>query len=297
LTALAGIAAAEAPGGGGGSSPRMPSASASQFDYAAEYRKGVDALNAKKYRAAREAFTKVLQVGSRDPDTNFLMGAACAGMNDTKAARKYYERAVKLDNKMIDAHRELAVTYAKLGETAKAQAELAVLQQRLAACASKCADATLLKQSINYVQASLQNKPQASIDTGSDLLFASATAGDHAYLQAVALINEKKYDAALTALEAAKASFGAHPDVLTYLGFTNRKLGRLDLAEEYYRQALAAAPNHKGATEYYGELMVERGDMKGAKAMLARLDELCTFGCPESDELRRWVQQKRSPAS
>ena len=37
-----------------------------------------------------------------------------------------------------------------------------------------------------------------------------------------------------------KATFGAHPDVLTYLGFANRKLRHYDLAESYYRQALAA---------------------------------------------------------
>ena len=35
-------------------------------------------------------------------------------------------------------------------------------------------------------------------------------------------------------------AFGAHPDILTYLGFANRKLGRFDVAEDYYRQALAA---------------------------------------------------------
>ena len=54
--------------------------------------------------------------------------------------------------------------------------------------------------------------------------------------------------------------------MLTYLGFANRKLGHYDLAESYYRQALAAAPNHKGATEYYGEMMIERGDMAGREA-------------------------------
>jgi len=85
--------------------------------------------------------------------------------------------------------------------------------------------------------------------------------------------------------------------VLTYLGFSNRKLGRYDVAENYYRQALAAAPNHKGATEYYGELLVERGDLAGAERMLARLDSLCTFGCAEAEELRRWVEARAEPAS
>ena len=66
---------------------------------------------------------------------------------------------------------------------------------------------------------------------------------------------------------------------------------------EHDRAALAVAPEHKGATEYYGELMVERGNIAGARAMLARLDSLCTFGCAEADELRRWIEAGRSPAS
>ena len=93
------------------------------------------------------------------------------------------------------------------------------------------------------------------------------------------LRNEGRYEEAIASLERAQASFGAHPDILTYLGFANRKLHRYAIAERYYREALAAAPTHKGATEYYGELMVERGDIAGARTMLARLDSFCTFGC------------------
>ena len=43
--------------------------------------------------------------------------------------------------------------------------------------------------------------------------------------------------------------------------------------------------------------MVERGDLPGAKAMLAKLDNWCTFGCAEADELRRWIAAKGRPAS
>jgi Flp pilus assembly protein TadD len=134
------------------------------------------------------------------------------------------------------------------------------------------------------------------LSTEPPLLFASVKDGDSAYLQAVSLINEHRYQEAIDQLQRARTSFGAHPDVLTYLGFANRKLGRYDLAEDYYHQALAAAPNHKGATEYYGELLVERGNMAGAKSMLAKLDGLCTFGCAEAEELRRWVDAKGAPA-
>ena len=139
----------------------------------------------------------------------------------------------------------------------------------------------------------MASPPQASLQTDPPLLFASAAAGDHAYLDAVSLIHEGRYEQAIASLERARASFGAHPDILTYLGFANRKLHRYDVAERYYRAALAAAPRHKGATEYYGELMVERGNLAGARQMLAKLDTICTFGCAEAEELRQWIRDRR----
>jgi tetratricopeptide (TPR) repeat protein len=221
---------------------------------------------------------------------------ADAGLNDYKNAAKHYERALRADSKLVIAQQELAVTYVKLGDVAKAQAALAKLKTMDASCAGSCKDAELIKKAISTIEAALGQPTHAMLTTDPPFLFASAKAGDTAYLQAVSLINEKRYGEAIDELQRARATFGAHPDVLTYLGFANRKLGRYDLAVSYYRQALAAAPNHKGATEYYGELLVERGDMAGAKHMLAKLDTLCTFGCAEADELRRWVEAKGAPA-
>jgi tetratricopeptide (TPR) repeat protein len=279
-------------GGGGGGGTSVPSTSAPDFDAADEYRKGIEALKAQKYSEAKASFKKVLGVAPRDAATNLLAGLADAGLNDLKSAQKHYEKAVRADGNMIAARQELAITYAKLGQRDKAQAELAALQKLDQACAGTCKDAQTLKQAIATVQAALGAPTQASLRTDPPLLFASAEAGDHAYLDAVGLINEGRYEQAIVSLDRARASFGAHPDILTYLGFANRKLHRHAAAEGYYRQALAAAPEHKGATEYYGELMVERGDLAGAKKMLSKLDAICTFGCAEADELRRWIEAK-----
>jgi Flp pilus assembly protein TadD len=138
--------------------------------------------------------------------------------------------------------------------------------------------------------------PSARLETQPGLLFASAGGGDRAYLDAVSLINDHRYEAAIASLEAAKAAFGPHPDILTYLGFANRKLGRFEIAESYYKAALAASPGHRAASEYYGELMVERGDKAGARRMLASLETSCTFGCAEADELHRWIDAGHAPA-
>ncbi len=72
-------------------------------------------------------------------------------------------------------------------------------------------------------------------------------------------------------------------------------MGQLDRAEGYYRQALAVAPTHRGATEYFGELMVERGDLVGARRMLAALDRQCAFGCAEAETLRLWITKGADP--
>ena len=282
------------PGGSGGSSP---SASAPGYDPAAEYRKGMEALQAQRFQEAKKAFERVLSVAPGDASTNFLAGLASAGLNDFKASRKYYERAVKADKDLVPARRELGVTYLKLGDKPKADAQLAALKAMQEKCGGACAKAAEIGGAIEALTAAIGAPPQARLETRPSLLFASASTGDRAYLDAVALINEGKYEAAIDSLTAARAAFGPHPDVLTYLGFANRKLGRLDAAEAYYRSALAAVPDHRGATEYYGELMVERGDLAGAERMLAKLEGSCDFGCAEADELRRWIEAARSRAS
>ena len=282
----------------GGSMSSAPSMSTPDFDAATEYRNGIEALKANHFADAKKSFSNVLQVASTDANANFLAGLADAGLNDFKGAAKHYERATKANSKMVDAHQELAITYVKLGQRDKAQAELDKLQKLDTTCAGTCEDSAKLKDAITAVQAALAAPPpQARLDTKPPLLFASADGGDHAYLDAVSLINEHRYQDAITALQRARAAFGAHPDILTYLGFANRKLGHYDVAEGYYRQALAAEPKHKQATEYYGELLVERGNIAGAKVLLAKLDSMCTFGCFEADELRQWIAAKGQPAS
>ena len=288
---------ASPPGGGGGGGGAAPSMSGQQYDAAAEYRKGMEALQGEHFADAKKAFEHVLTVAPEDANTNFLAGLASAGMNDLKSARKYYERAVHADHDMVQAHQELGITYAKAGEKAKAQGELDRLNQMQQKCGATCAKAADIGKAIQALTAAMGSAPQARLETQPGLLFASAAGGDRAYVDAVGLINDHRYADAITSLEKAKAAFGPHPDILTYLGFANRKLGRYDVAEHYYRAALAAAPGHRAATEYYGELMVERGDKAGAQKMLASLETSCTFGCAEADELRRWIDAGHAPTN
>jgi Flp pilus assembly protein TadD len=188
---------------------------------------------------------------------------------------------------------------AKLNQADKAKAELDLLQKKAAACGDTCADATKLKSAVAAVQGAMGSgapAPSAEL-TPPSLLFATPSQGDSAYVQAVSLINQHRYQDALDSLAEAQRAFGPHPDVLTYIGYTYRKMGQLDRAETYYQQALSVYPTHRGATEYYGELKVERGDMAGARKMLAELDRQCAFGCVEAETLRQWIQLGHDPAS
>src|ERR1044071_200465 len=113
----------------GGSMSSAPSMSAPEFDAAAEYRAGIAALKASRFADAKKSFGKVLGVAPTDANANFLAGLADAGLNDFKAAAKHYERAVRANSKLVDAQRELAMAYLKLGDRAKAQGALEKLQK------------------------------------------------------------------------------------------------------------------------------------------------------------------------
>lgn len=55
---------------------------------------------------------------------------------------------------------------------------------------------------------------------------------------------------------------------LTYLGFTNRKLGRVEAAMDYYAQALATNPANNLARSYRAQGYVEQGKIAEAIAEL-----------------------------
>lgn len=282
---------ARAAGSGGGDMGSMPSESAPAYDPVAEYAKGVAALNAQQFKEAERALSRVTSAQPKNAQAWRMRGLADAAQNDFKGARKSYERAVKLDPDNVAAHRGLGVSLGMLKDP-KAQAELDWLAAKAQAC-GECAEAQALKEAVEAVRSAMGATTTAA--AGGSLMFAAPAAGDRAYLSAVGLINERRYDEALLALAKAGEAFGPHPDILTYQGYVWRKKGDVARAEDYYRQALAAAPNHRGATEYYGELKVERGDLAGARLMLARLERACTYGCAEAEELRRWIEAGGEP--
>ena len=107
-------------------------------------------------------------------------------------------------------------------------------------------------------------------------------------------IKNKKYDAAINTLLAANQPSSA--DWNNLLGFAQRKKSPPDLnaAEFYYQAALKIDPKHKGALEYYGELLLMKNDLPGAEQMLARLDKVCFFSCEEYRDLKEAIAKYKT---
>lgn len=280
-----------AAGSGGGGGGGMPSQTAPEYDPAADYQKGATAFRAGQYAEAVKSFKRVVSAMPRNAQAQYLLGASYMALSDFKKARAAMTAAVRYDEKLIEARRDLGIVHAKLGTADKAGDQIAALKAMASNCGTGCRDAARLNDAIAKVEAALLAGKTALRPIRPDIQLAQAISADAVYVQAVGLINEKRYEEAIAQLDNALWATGPHPDVLTYLGFANRKLHQYEVAESYYQAALAIAPEHRGALEYYGELKLERGNIAGAKAHLAKLESICGFGCHEVDELRRWIKE------
>lgn len=99
------------------------------------------------------------------------------------------------------------------------------------------------------------------------------------YKEAVSLATAGHYTQALEMLWSIKDRDRA--DVLTYIGYSTRKLGNVDAGIGYYHKALALDPGHNRAREYLGEGYLQKGDVAGAKAQLKEIALRCGTDCRE----------------
>ena len=100
---------------------------------------------------------------------------------------------------------------------------------------------------------------------------------------------EKLYLKALNKFEKAYAKNKKNADILNYLGYTLRKTGNLQEAEQYYLKGLDLDSGHLGINEYLGELYVQTGRIELAKERLTVL-EGCK--CEEYEELKELIENK-----
>ena len=104
-------------------------------------------------------------------------------------------------------------------------------------------------------------------------------------------VKAENYEKAIELLTEADQKKSA--DWHNLMGYSLRKkaVPNLNEAEKYYISALNLDAKHRGALEYYGELLLLKNDLAGAEKLLTRLDKACTFGCEEFRDLKKSIQQ------
>ena len=100
---------------------------------------------------------------------------------------------------------------------------------------------------------------------------------------------KKLYAQAFKKLEKAYSTDKNNPDVLNYMGYTSRKIGKFEQAEKFYLAGLKIKPDHNGINEYLGELYVQTNRIKLAEERLAVLKNC---NCEEYQELKKIIQNK-----
>ncbi len=111
-------------------------------------------------------------------------------------------------------------------------------------------------------------------------------------------LKSANYESAIKVLQTANDSASA--DWNNLIGYAMRLKNPPDLmaSETFYKAALKIDPAHKGALEYYGELLLMKNDLAGAEQMLARLETICFFSCEEFRDLKQAIAtHKAKPAS
>ena len=100
---------------------------------------------------------------------------------------------------------------------------------------------------------------------------------------------KKIYSQAFKKLEKAYSSDKNNPDILNYMGYTSRKIGNFEEAENFYLKGLDIKPNHNGINEYLGELYVQTNRIEKANE---RLKVLKNCNCEEYSELELIIKTR-----
>jgi tetratricopeptide (TPR) repeat protein len=108
---------------------------------------------------------------------------------------------------------------------------------------------------------------------------------DELYEQGRVLAKEGEYEWALNVFSTIKNQ--NDPKVLNYIGYANRKAGRLETGFAYYKKALDIDPNFVLAREYYGEGLVAAGRVDLAQIQLDEIAKRCGTHCSEYKELAK----------
>ena len=106
------------------------------------------------------------------------------------------------------------------------------------------------------------------------------------------LAKDGHYQEALNVLETVANKDDAV--VLTYLGYSHRKLGQVDLGISLYKKALDIDPENIDTREYLGEGYVTKGELDLAWLELSEIEKRCGTTCDEYRALDKVLRSGRS---
>ncbi|MFZ1813822.1 MAG: tetratricopeptide repeat protein [Rhizobiaceae bacterium] len=113
------------------------------------------------------------------------------------------------------------------------------------------------------------------------------------YDQGKALAKAGNYEAAIGML--ALAPDQNDPRVQNYLGYSNRKLGRMDEALGHYQLAISLDPDFSLVREYLGEAYIQLGQLEKAREQLSEIERICgNRSCGEYGDLASLIVQSQA---
>lgn len=108
------------------------------------------------------------------------------------------------------------------------------------------------------------------------------------YDQGKALAKAERFEEAIAMLKLAPDQ--GDPRVLNYLGYSHRKLGRMDEALGYYHAAVGRNPDFSLVREYLGEAYIQLGLLEKAREQLSEIERICgSRSCSEYGELAELI--------
>ncbi|MGE5151576.1 MAG: tetratricopeptide repeat protein [Rhodospirillaceae bacterium] len=128
--------------------------------------------------------------------------------------------------------------------------------------------------------------PALAMGSSSDKPEATKAGPPSDYSRAKAMIEAKNFNEAIPLLQQVVAKEPKNAEAYNLLGYATRKSGNPNGSLQYYTTALQIDPKHLGANEYLGEAYLMLGKLPQAEQQLARLDQLCMFGCVEYRTLK-----------
>jgi len=120
----------------------------------------------------------------------------------------------------------------------------------------------------------------------------SSMNNEQLYATGYSLAKAGDYEGALEFLNAGTDKKDAR--FLTMIGYSTRKLGKVDEGMGFYMQALAIDPNSVTTREYLGEAYLQKKDLPDAKAQLVEIQNRCGISCESFTELNEQIVKFQS---